>query len=142
MCDTSSSTFRPFFPATLHKQHSIVVRHIKQSVGSAFGLVCAKMFSSGLAFVSAVSVQKSSPYEDLQEFPISNHRFYPVHLEIVGPLPPSRGYRYCLTLLDRFTQWPEVVPLADQFTLQRRSRLFEFSVLELLALSRLTKDHN
>lgn len=38
------------------------------------------------------------------------HQFEHVYLDIVGPLPISRGYRYCLTMRDRITRWPEVVP--------------------------------
>ncbi|KAL3196368.1 hypothetical protein MRX96_001703 [Rhipicephalus microplus] len=36
-----------------------------------------------------------------------------VHLDIVGPLPPSQNSRYMLTSVDRFTQWPEELPLTD-----------------------------
>ena len=29
-----------------------------------------------------------------------------VHIDIVGPLPPSNEHTYLLTCIDRFTRWP------------------------------------
>ncbi|GBL92137.1 hypothetical protein AVEN_91488-1 [Araneus ventricosus] len=34
-------------------------------------------------------------------------------IDLVGPLPPSEGFRYCLTCVDRFSKWPEAFPLVD-----------------------------
>lgn len=43
-----------------------------------------------------------------------DHRFSCVHLDIVGPLPPSRGNRFLLTCIDRYSRWPEAIALPDQ----------------------------
>ncbi len=42
-------------------------------------------------------------------FSTPDARFDHVHVDIVGPLPPSQGYTYLLTCVDRFTRWPEAV---------------------------------
>jgi transposase InsO family protein len=42
-------------------------------------------------------------------FPPSN-RLEHIHIDLVGPLPPSRNYTYVLTIIDRTTRWPEAIP--------------------------------
>ncbi|BHF58862.1 hypothetical protein SprV_0100181700 [Sparganum proliferum] len=44
---------------------------------------------------------------------IVSTRFSHVHLDIAGLLPLSNGCSYLLTYVDRFTQWPEAIPLPD-----------------------------
>ena len=38
-------------------------------------------------------------------------RFDNIHIDIVGPLPPSSGYTYILTCIDHFTSWPEATEI-------------------------------
>ena len=46
-------------------------------------------------------------------FKVPERRFDHMNVDLVGPLSPSRGYTYLLTMVDRTTRWPEVVPLSS-----------------------------
>jgi len=48
-----------------------------------------------------------------ERFPIPAACFDHVHLDIIGLLSPSRGFRYCLILIDHFSRWPKAVPIPD-----------------------------
>ena len=44
---------------------------------------------------------------------VPNKRFSYLNLDIVGPLPESRGHRYLLTILDRTSRFFQAVPLIN-----------------------------
>ena len=49
----------------------------------------------------------------LSTFATPDARFDQVHVDIIGPLPPSKGYTYLLTAINHFTRWPEAVPISN-----------------------------
>ena len=57
------------------------------------------------------------PSTTVEKMEIPTARFSHVHVDIVGPLPPSReGYTHLLTMIDRSTRWPEAVLLRETTT--------------------------
>uniref|UniRef100_A0A0A9W9N1 RNA-directed DNA polymerase n=1 Tax=Lygus hesperus TaxID=30085 RepID=A0A0A9W9N1_LYGHE len=36
-----------------------------------------------------------------------------IHIDLLGPFPASNGYKFCLTIIDRATGWPECIPIRN-----------------------------
>lgn len=51
----------------------------------------------------------------LTRYDLTESRFDHINVDIVGPLPPSNGYRYLVTIVDGYTRWPEAIPVRDIF---------------------------
>ena len=53
---------------------------------------------------------------EIEKIPIPVRRFSHLHLDLVGPMSSSRGYRYLLTIVDRASRYPHAVPIEDATT--------------------------
>ena len=60
---------------------------------------------------------------------------------MVGPLPESGGFKYLLTMIDRFTRWPEAIPLNDIETRTITVAYIQNWVARYGVPSQMTSDH-
>ena len=50
------------------------------------------------------------------KIPVPAKKFIHIHVDLVGPLPPSEGFTHLLTIIDRTTRWPEAIPMVQTST--------------------------
>ncbi|XP_076642261.1 uncharacterized protein LOC143353100 [Halictus rubicundus] len=74
------------------------------------------------------------------QFVAPDGRFTNVHIDLVGPLPVSEGFQYCLTMVDRFSRWAEAVPLKETSAQTVGRTFFEHWVSRFGAPAFLTSD--
>ena len=117
ICNVSTGQPRPVVPPAFRRSvfyslHSLShpgVRASQKLVASRF--VWPKMGSDIKHWVhSCLACQLSKVHRHTLS-PLST--FSTPTARIVGPLPLSNGQSYLLTCIDRFTCWPEAIPMAD-----------------------------
>lgn len=123
-CDVSLASPRPFVTKPFRKQVFDSLHNLSHPGANATAKLVAERFiwpgarkdcrewSRKCLDCQRAKVNRhvTSP---LGTFDLPRARFAFVHVDIIGPLPPSQGQKYCLTAVDRFTRWPEVIPMPD-----------------------------
>ena len=121
-CDSSTGTHRPIVPKawrrtvfqSLHELSHPGIRATQKLITSRF--VWPGINSDITRWTrSCIQCQRAKVQRHittpLASFPTPDTRFNVIHIDLVGPLPPSQGYTYLLTCVDRYTRWPEAIPL-------------------------------
>ena len=124
ICDTSTASPRPFVPAPLRRTVFTALHSLSHPGLQATQQLIAEHFVwPGMKKDIKIWTRTCLPFQrskvqrhtitPLSAFKTPDTRFDQIHIDIVGPLPPSEGQTYLLTCIDRFTWWPEVFPMAD-----------------------------
>lgn len=124
MCDVSTGTPRPFVPNNFRRQvyescHNISHPGIRTTVKAiAKKFIWPSMNKEiRLWAKSCMRCQKCKISRHVKSsvgnYSPTSKRFTELHIDIIGPLPPSEGNLYCLTMIDRYTRWPEAAPIPN-----------------------------
>ncbi|CAL9689823.1 unnamed protein product [Knipowitschia caucasica] len=113
-CDPSTGQPRPLVPASWQRSVFETIHGLSHPGRKAsVRLVSQKFVWRGLKKNVRAWVDSCVACQRAKVFVVPERRFDHVNIDLVGPLPPSRGFTYLLTMVDRTTRWPEAVPLAS-----------------------------
>lgn len=121
-CDISTNKIRPYIPKQyrqeiLYKIHGIAHpgnRGTTKLMTERFVWCGIKkdctQFTKNCLQCQRTKINKHTK-SPVASYKFTDQRFQHINIDIIGPFPPSRGYQYCLTMVDRFSRWPEAIPI-------------------------------
>lgn len=117
LCNVSTGRVLPMVPDGWRRRVFDAVHSLSHpAVKSSVKLVAARFFWPGLCkevrkwAAACLACQRAKMHRPMK---IPEQHFNHVHIDLVRPLPPSHGFTYLLTMVDRTTRWPEVMPLSS-----------------------------
>ncbi|KAJ8417888.1 hypothetical protein AAFF_G00227310 [Aldrovandia affinis] len=127
LCDVSTGQPRPLAPKMWRRKAFDVIHGLSHPGRKpSRRLVTEKFVSHGMKkdirdwVKTCIACQRTKVHRrvkaPLEQFTVPERRFDHVNVDLVGPLPPSGGFTHLLTMVDRTTRWPEVVPLSGTTT--------------------------
>lgn len=123
LCDVSDGIVRPYLPANLRRTAFDIVHGPAHPSRRATMQELRKRFVWPSIRKDAVSwarqclpCQRSKIQRHNQINPdrirVPDNRFEHIHMDLIY-LPPVKNFKYCLTIIDRFSRWPIAVPLQN-----------------------------
>lgn len=124
-CDVSTGKNRPFVPQPLRRAIFEQIHSLSHpGIRGTRKLVTSRYFWPSVNkdlnhwTRSCIPCQRAKVVKhtkcSLGKFSVPAGRFEHIHIDLVGPLPVSNGFTTVLTVVDRFTRWPEAYPMTGQ----------------------------
>lgn len=124
LCDISTGRPRPWIPASLRRHVFSIIHGLSHPSRRGTARLLKQKFvwhsisrdaKNWVRDCTACQTSKVQRHTETGpgSFYQPQRRFGHIHVDIVGPLPPSEGRRFIFTIMDRSTRWPEAVPMSD-----------------------------
>ncbi|GFO48569.1 Pol polyprotein [Plakobranchus ocellatus] len=127
LCDVSTGHPRPLVPRSFQRHVFATIHSLAHPGKKATVKLVSQIFVwHGLkkqvnqwtkeCLACQQSKIQSHVHSPVAKIPVPAKRFSHLHIDLVGPLPPSEDFSHLLTIIDRTTRWPEAIPLSGTST--------------------------